>query len=206
MLKASPVSLNAISYDAVIKILSTIRDADPNTPIISDVFIDTVGEPETYKNRLIKGLGTNFGKFTIESKADATYKVVGAASIIAKVVRDKLLSTWKFPEEKYSASPPFDRAFGSGYPGDETCVNWLEKSQERVFGYPNLIRFSWSTTQKILEKQNAVKVSWECDEEDKNGSGDITSFFGKSGEKRPKRTPYFTQRKMKCVIPSDLNN
>ena len=127
---------------------------------------------------------------------------MGAASIIAKVVRDKLLSTWSFPETKYMT---LDKQFGSGYPGDPECIKWLEKSQEPVFGYPTLVRFSWSTTREILIKQNAKTVSWLCDEEDHNGSSEITSFFGLAGEKRPKRSPYFTQRKMKYLIPSDLN-
>ena len=54
MLKPSPVSLNQISYDAVIRMLATIQD--PNScassssgnqpispPLITDIFIDTVG-------------------------------------------------------------------------------------------------------------------------------------------------------------------
>lgn len=29
-----------------------------------------------------------------------------------------------------------------------------------VFGYPNLIRFSWSTTREALDKSGACKVKW----------------------------------------------
>lgn len=52
--------------------------------------------------------------------ADATYKVVGAASIIAKVTRDKLLAGFTWAE----AGAAYDKNFGSGYPGDEHCVHW----------------------------------------------------------------------------------
>lgn len=51
---------------------------------------------------------------------DATYKVVGAASIIAKVTRDKLLAGFTWEE----AGVTYDKKFGSGYPGDEHCVHW----------------------------------------------------------------------------------
>jgi hypothetical protein len=74
MLRAKPTSLNAISYDAVVRALEKIRDSEL-CPGIRDVFIDTVGDPETYKGRLQSALGKDFANFTIEKKADATYKV-----------------------------------------------------------------------------------------------------------------------------------
>jgi ribonuclease HII len=43
MLKPTPVSLNQISYDAVIRALSHVRDVNPKPPYITDIFIDTVG-------------------------------------------------------------------------------------------------------------------------------------------------------------------
>ena len=129
MLRVNPVSLNAISYNAVIRALEIIRDGhapiskpymqqpkvessgdsilidktvntgsiithkitEKEPPIVTDIFIDTVGDPSYYKNRLVQALGEDYGKFTIEKKADATYRVVSAASIIAKVTRDRLL-------------------------------------------------------------------------------------------------------------------
>lgn len=52
-----------------------------------------------------------------ESKADDTYPIVSAASICAKVMRDKLLEEWEFNEEK-AGEIKFDHNFGCGYPGD----------------------------------------------------------------------------------------
>lgn len=175
MLRVEPVSLNAISYNAVIRALEIIRDggrghiapssssshnnhthddleADP--PIIGNVFVDTVGDPEYYKSRLTNALGTDFANFTIEKKADATYKVVSAASIIAKVTRDTLLSQWQWTESTVS----LNKEFGSGYPGDERCVTWLANAQNTVFGFPNLIRFSWSTSREALKVSVSVIV------------------------------------------------
>ena len=46
--------------------------------------------------------------------------MVGAASIVAKVVRDRLLSDWVWEDPNIT----WDKSFGSGYPGDENCVKW----------------------------------------------------------------------------------
>jgi hypothetical protein len=58
MMKAHARSLNTISYDGVIKMLEIIRDVKPNPPFINEVYVDTVGDPETYKSRLQMALGT----------------------------------------------------------------------------------------------------------------------------------------------------
>ena len=68
--------------------LQEIPSGDP--PVVTDVFIDTVGDPEFYKSRLTSALGKDFGRFVIEKKADATYKIVSAASIIAKVTSESI--------------------------------------------------------------------------------------------------------------------
>lgn len=195
MLRPQPVSLNAISYNAVIKALERVRDTAPIAPIIVDVYVDTVGDPDYYKSRLVNALGNDFARFTIEKKADATYKVVSAASIIAKVTRDGMLKTWK------DDSLGLINDFGSGYPGDEHCVKWLQKSQNPIFGYPSIVRFSWSTTREILEKQNACRIKFECDDEDQDNLPKITSHFSltSSKTKRVKRTAYFVKRKMMLI-------
>ncbi len=120
MLRANPISLNALSYDAVCRMLKRITDHGPDPPVVTDVFIDTVGDADFYKSRLVNNLGADFGTFTIEKKADAKFKVVGAASIVAKVHRDTVLRDWVWAEPTVQ----LDKSFGSGYPGDEQCVKW----------------------------------------------------------------------------------
>ena len=39
-------------------------------------------------------------------------------------------------------------------------TNRLQHATERVFGFPNIVRFSWSTTVEMLKKTNAVSVKW----------------------------------------------
>ncbi len=204
MQRVNPVSLNAISYDAVIRALETIRDFGNNPPIITDVYIDTVGDPDTYKSRLVRALGEDFATFTIEKKADATYKVVSAASIIAKVSRDHLLKDWIWHETSISE---LDKNFGSGYPGDDTCVQWMLRAQQNVFGFPNLVRFSWSTTREAMIKNGSCNIKFECDDAgDSSGMENISTIFSAAGQKKAKlkRSHYFIHKKMKLLIPEDM--
>ena len=211
MLKTTPTSLNALSYKAVVWMLEQIKDS-PNGPIIQDLFIDTVGDPDTYKSFLQRNL-TSCNQdpadwnYTIEKKADANYRVVGAASIIAKTMRDMSIKEWIYPETVGdNATGSIDKKFGSGYPGDPKCVEWLQRHKSCVFGYPSICRFSWSTIREIIEKgaeEGIAQMKWECDDEDTGGAPAITSFFGGDGPKTVKRSPYFINRNMKHIQSFD---
>lgn len=48
---------------------------------------------------------------------------------------------------------------GSGYPGDPLTKAWLGDNMEPVFGYPSIVRFSWSTVKDLLEERG-VPVEW----------------------------------------------
>lgn len=53
--------------------------------------------------------------FTVCSKADALFPVVSAASIVAKVTRDRHVRNLSVP-----AALGLTREFGSGYPGEHS--------------------------------------------------------------------------------------
>ena len=42
---------------------------------------------------------------------------------------------------------------------DPTTKKWLADSVDKVFGFPQLVRFSWSTCSNILDSK-AVPVHW----------------------------------------------
>ena len=68
-------------------------------------------------------------QFTVCPKADSIYPIVSAASIAAKVSRDRTLEG-HVAVEGGMLSPKF----GSGYPGDPDTKAWLEAHKTPLFG------------------------------------------------------------------------
>lgn len=94
MLQKVPYSLNAISHDAAIELIRLVQDKGVN---VSKVYVDTVGDQNHYQNKLGR-VFQNRIDFTVSKKADSLYKCVSAASIAAKVTRDRALDEWVFVE------------------------------------------------------------------------------------------------------------
>ncbi len=88
-------------------------------------------------------------KFLVTEKADSKFVVVSAASVCAKVERDEMVQNWKFSED----IPLADMNWGSGYPSDPQTKAWLKRNTDPVFGFPDVVRFSWSTCDKILQAE-----------------------------------------------------
>ena len=73
--------------------------------------------------------------------ADSRFVVVSAASILAKVTRDKAIEKLR---KNYD--------LGSGYPSDSKTVGFVNKFYKKNQFLPNFVRKSWKPVQKILEK------------------------------------------------------
>uniref|UniRef100_A0A2P2I321 Ribonuclease n=1 Tax=Hirondellea gigas TaxID=1518452 RepID=A0A2P2I321_9CRUS len=207
MYKRPKVSLNEVSHNSAIGLIKRVIAAGAN---IQQVFVDTVGPPEKYQDKLQAIFPTL--EITVSKKADALFPSVSAASICAKVARDKALKEWQFPEGIDGGQ------WGSGYPGDGVTKNFLHNTLEPVFGFPGVVRFSWSTAEKILESKG-VAVSW-AEEEDEDASskentpsvldmfaqqqrpGGGSSSTSEKEERRPSKKArhfYFTDR---CLKPT----
>jgi ribonuclease HII len=76
-----------------------------------------------------------------EHKADRNYVVVSAASIIAKVERDKEVALLA---EVYGD-------FGSGYPSDPRTISFLERLIQTSEVYPEFIRKSWKPAKRVKD-------------------------------------------------------
>jgi ribonuclease HII len=71
--------------------------------------------------------------------ADSRFVVVSAASIIAKVTRDKAISRLRKTHD-----------LGSGYPSDPKTINFVKRYYTIKQVLPTFVRKSWKPTQKIL--------------------------------------------------------
>ena len=75
-----------------------------------------------------------------ENRADDKFPVVSAASIVAKVTRDRIINELK---TRYGD-------FGSGYPSDPKTKEWLKTFYKKRGGFPSIVRKSWFTVKQIL--------------------------------------------------------
>ncbi|CAL5227381.1 g10331 [Coccomyxa viridis] len=172
MLASQRESLNVLANNSTFRLIDEVRRRGVN---LKEVYVDTVGEAGRHQDRLSERFPDI--RFTVCPKADAIYPIVSAASIVAKVTRDKLLR-----EHLYSETVDIGKETGSGYPGDPETKAWLQKHVDPVFGFPNLVRFSWSTCVRILET-SAVPVQWECEDEAAEMKGQKSlPFGGKAGK------------------------
>lgn len=169
MLRAEPYNLNAMSHDSAMDMIQAVLDAGVK---IDTAYIDTVGIADSYRMKLEREFRKYDIKFVVEKKADANYSPCSAASVIAKVTRDSIVENWVWSEPGYE--PEDGRNYGSGYPSDPTCKNWMDKNlSDNVFCFPDFVRFSWGPAKSaVMEK--GVKVEWKADEEDENGEKEDT--------------------------------
>jgi len=197
MYKRCKYNLNTISHDTAIGLVNKAIEAGVR---VSEVYVDTVGPPEKYQAKL-EAIFPDL-KVTVAKKADSLYPCVSAASICAKVARDKAISQWQFAEKNQD----FPSAWGSGYPGDPVTKKFLRENLDPVFGFPSIVRFSWKTAESLLEEK-CVHVEFEEVEPDEDPSvkanPSIKQFFAqapKSAKSQQsgvaKRSSFFKERKL----------
>jgi len=87
-------------------------------------------------------------KIISQHKADELYPVVSAASIIAKVQRDREI-------KKISKETGID--FGSGYPSDPKTIKFLRDLFRKQNKFPPYVRESWDTARRIKKEFSSSK-------------------------------------------------
>ncbi|MBD3310780.1 ribonuclease HII [Candidatus Woesearchaeota archaeon] len=81
-----------------------------------------------------------------EHKADVLYPVVSAASVIAKVIRDRQIENIK---------KEIGVNFGSGYPADEITARFLRENWDK---YPGIFRKTWSSYKAVAMQKDQKKL------------------------------------------------
>lgn len=177
MLKPAGIyNLNAQAMDATIDLIKDIYAQGIN---VKEIYIDTIGIPQTYQKKLELIFPTTM--ITVAKKADSLYPCVSAASVCAKVTRDAALEvcyqSYASKKDASQESKPSTDGWGSGYPSDGRCSTWLKENMNPVFGWGNECRFSWKTSEELLEaKSDCVKVDWPVPAESDQAMR-VTDFF-----------------------------
>ena len=176
------------------------------------IFVDTVGDPNAYKRLLQSHFPRHTHiEWTVTRKADAIYPIVGAASIAAKVTRDRCLEHWMYAERNLVLPSSLEGAAGqkrkheddeqaeeeeasayvtgSGYPGDPRTVRYLQETLDPVFGWAGIVRFSWATAKTMLEEARPTRGSRRGQE---TGADDVA--YSPFGTRLPSATRGYTVR------------
>ncbi|MDH5447643.1 MAG: ribonuclease HII [Candidatus Bathyarchaeota archaeon] len=117
--------LNRLEAKTMAKVIEALR---PDIAIVdaSDVL------PDRYKQHITECLSFQV-QVVSEHKADKNYPVVSAASIIAKVERDRSIDELKAQHGD----------FGSGYMANPKTMAFLETLVKKYGAYPDFVRRSW---------------------------------------------------------------
>lgn len=132
--------LNRLEAQAMAQIINVLNPAE--------AYVDAADVLEKrFKHHIQEGL-TVGAKIIARHKADKIYPIVSAASIIAKVERDKEIEKLKM----------IYGDFGSGYLADKKTLKFLKQWLETESEYPDCVRKSWKTAKRFRSEKGTVQT------------------------------------------------
>lgn len=134
-------SLNQIELEAFAEIIRSLGD--------DEVIVD-LPEPGRRWVAILRTKIPKNVKLTAEHKADMKYPIVGAASILAKVERDRRIR---------ELEKEIGMEIGSGYPRDPHTLNFLRKWIAAHKEIPPWVRMSWRTARELWGIKKQKKLS-----------------------------------------------
>lgn len=102
---------------------------------------------KAYTSYLREFLDSQKVELVVEHKADAKYKVVSAASILAKCKRE---------EEVLKIEKMVGQSIGSGYPSNPVCQKFLKENWDK---FPQIFRKSWASYHSVVKKEGQKALS-----------------------------------------------
>lgn len=132
--------LNRLEAQTMAKVIEVLKPDEAYVDaadVLQDRFGEYIKECLTVKPTIIS-----------KHKADMTYPIVSAASIIAKVERDREIEKIK---EKYGDC-------GTGYLGDDKTIAFLKRIlKENGGSYPSCVRKSWAPAKRVKAEHGSVQ-------------------------------------------------
>jgi ribonuclease HII len=124
--------LNQLEAKYMAKVITKL---DPDTSFVDSCDVN----PKRFGKEISKL--SNNKKIRSYHHADSRFVVVSAASILAKVTRDRVIIRLHK-----------DHDLGSGYPSDTRTINFVKKYYKKQKTMPNFVRKSWKPTKQIIDK------------------------------------------------------
>ncbi|MFP4115702.1 MAG: ribonuclease HII [Candidatus Aenigmatarchaeota archaeon] len=143
-------SLNLIESERMAELIEALR---PDKAIVDATEAKTENVKRTIQSLLDEEVREEV-EIVSENHADENYPVVSAASILAKVTRDRSVSGL---EEK------LNQEIGNGYPSDGRTKEFLKKMIEEDGRFSRVVRESWTTAERIIKEKEQGNLSDFCD-------------------------------------------
>jgi ribonuclease HII len=134
------MTMNALLAEAHAEVIRGLRPAV--------AYVDACDVNASRHGRQVAGRLGHPCRVVARHHADATYPVVMAASIVAKVTRDRAIGCLA---ERYGP-------IGSGYPSDEETVAFLLRELEMTGRAPLCARWSWETVRAARQRQEQSSI------------------------------------------------
>lgn len=131
------INLNKMEVDKMAEITNLLK---PDVVIVDAPQVST----EKFKGYVHAKLDNKKCEVIAENKADVKYPIVSAASILAKVVRDR---------EMDKVSEKVGKDLGVGYPHDAKTIKHLEELIKAGKPLPDYVRQSWDTVVQMKKKK-----------------------------------------------------
>jgi len=112
------------------------RDLSPRV-----AYLDACDTDAARFGRTVEALAGGRAEFIARHKADRDVPLVGAASVVAKVLRDRAIAR---------LAARLGEPVGSGYPSDARTIEFVRRTVRPDRPLPTWLRSSWTTTKRVI--------------------------------------------------------